>query len=294
MEFSTAKKEFLTYITVERNLSPRTIKAYSHDLKNFEAFLGENHKSVKSLTKITTEILREYFAQLHLDRSYKGISLARKVSSLRSFFRFANERGYVKINPMSPVRNPKLPRRLPVYLTQDELKKLLTSPGNKKWIDIRDRAILVLLAMTGIRLQELVQLDVDSIDLDNLSVRVFGKGRKERIIPLNAVAAMVLQDYLKVRPVVQDKALFVNRNGKRLIGRTIEKKVKRYAMLAGLPSRSISPHKLRHTFATLLHQNEVDLLEIQALLGHASITSTQIYTHTSSRRLRDAVDTIEI
>ena len=195
---------------------------------------------------------------------------------------------------MTPVRNPKLPKRLPTYLTAEELKRLLTAPGNKKWLEVRDRAILVLLAMTGIRLQELVELDIDNADLKNQTLRVFGKGRKERVIPLNDVATMVMKDYLHVRPIVEDKALFINRSGKRLIGRRIEKKVKKYALLSGLPTKKITPHKLRHTFATLLYHNEVNLLEIQALLGHSSITSTQIYTHTDTRRLREAVEKLRI
>ncbi|MCD6384167.1 tyrosine recombinase XerC [Candidatus Sumerlaeota bacterium] len=293
-DFKSKIKSFLMYITVERNLSPRTVKAYSHDLKHFQRFLEKKYDSPPPLSKITTDMLREYFAELHLDRGYKGISLARKVSSLRSFFRFAVEQNYIKINPMTPVRNPKLPKRLPTYLTAEELKRLLTAPGNKKWLEVRDRAILVLLAMTGIRLQELVELDIDNVDLKNQTLRVFGKGRKERVIPLNDVATMVMKDYLHVRPIVEDKALFINRSGKRLIGRSIEKKVKKYALLSGLPTKKITPHKLRHTFATLLYHNEVNLLEIQALLGHSSITSTQIYTHTDTRRLREAVEKLRI
>ncbi len=293
-DYNTVIKEFLMYITVERNLAARTVKAYAHDLKMFQDFLARKHESVRSITRISTSIVREFFAELHLDRNYKGVSLSRKVSCLRSLFRYALESDYITANPMAPIRNPKLPRRLPIYLTYKELKRLLQAPGNKKWMDIRDRTILVLLAMTGIRLQEIVQLDVDSVDLDSHNLRVYGKGRKERIIPLNDVAVMMLQDYLKVRPAMPDKALFLNRYGKRLIGRTIEKKVKHYAMVAGLQASKISPHKLRHTFATLLHHNQVDLLEIQALLGHSSITSTQIYTHTDTRRLRDAVQKIEL
>lgn len=293
-EFKSIVKDFLLYLTVERNLSAQTVKAYAHDLKNFQSFLQKQFKESPAVAKITTEILRSYFAELHLGRNYKGISLARKVSSLRSFFRFAAERNYIKSNPVAPVRNPKLPKRLPFYLTQEELKRLLTAPGNKSWLEIRDGTILVLLAMTGIRLQELVTLDVEDVDLKNQTLRVFGKGRKERIIPLNSVATMVLSDYLKARPVVTDKALIINRRGKRLIGRTVEKIIRRYALLAGLPTKKVSPHKLRHTFATLLHQREVDLLEIQALLGHSSITSTQIYTHTDARRLRRAVEKIQL
>jgi len=293
-DLKSAKKNFLMYITVERNLSPRTVKAYAHDLNNFHKFVAEKMGSEPSLSKLSIDLIRDYFASLHIDRDYKGISLSRKVSSLRSFFRYCLEQEYIKVNPMARIRNPKLPKRLPVYLTADELKRLLTAPGAQKWLDIRDRAILALLAMTGIRLQELVDLNIDSVDMAGHTLRVFGKGRKERIIPLNDPALMVLKDYLNVRPPVQDTALFINRNGKRLIGRTIEKKVKKYALLAGLPSKKISPHKLRHTFATLLHHKEVDLLEIQMLLGHASITSTQIYTHTNTRRLRDAVEKIEI
>ncbi|MCX7765287.1 MAG: tyrosine recombinase XerC [Candidatus Sumerlaeia bacterium] len=293
-EFKSVVKDFLMYLTVERNLSPQTIKAYAHDLKNFQAFLQRQFDCLPSIGKITTEILRTYFAELHLDRSYKGISLARKVSSLRSFFRFALERNYIKTNPIAPVRNPKLPKRLPIYLTREELKKLLMAPGNKTWLELRDRTILVLLAMTGIRLQELGNLDIEHVDLQNQTMRVYGKGRKERLLPLNSVVTMVLADYLKLRPVVPDKALIINHRGKRLIGRTIEKIVRRYAIVAGLPAKKVSPHKLRHTFATLLHQNEVDLLEIQLLLGHSSITSTQIYTHTDPHQLRQAVNKLQI
>lgn len=192
-------------------------------------------------------------------------------------------------------------KKLPIYLTAEELKLLLIAPENRTWRDKRDRAILALLAMTGIRLQELTSLNLDALNLHppltpdapTRSIRVLGKGAKERLIPLNSTAVQALQAYLEMRPPTENPALLLNKFKQRLFPRTIDKILKKYALKAGITRAKISPHKLRHTFATLLHLSNVDILEIQPLLGHSNISSTAIYTHTNINRLKTAVDKLD-
>jgi integrase/recombinase XerC len=296
-----ALNQFLTYLRVERNLSSRTIEAYQYDLEKFRIFVEQYFRMLPTLPRIIPEVIREYLSKLQAERNYRSASLARRISSLRSFFRFLTEQEYLKTNPMLAIRSPKLAKKLPIYLTAEELKRLLTAPENKTWRDRRDRTILVLLAMTGIRLQELASLNVDDVNLragltpagPAGEIRVLGKGAKERVIPLNATAVQALQDYLDMRPYTENPALFLNKFKRRLFPRTIDKKLKHYALKAGIKRAKISPHKLRHTFATLLHSGDVDILEIQRLLGHSNITSTAIYTHTNMKRLRTAVDKLD-
>lgn len=293
--------EFLRYLRVERNLSPRTIRAYQYDLDKFRIFVEQHFRMLPTLPRINSEEIREYLSKLQAERNYRSTSLARRIASLRSFFRFLTEQGYLKTNPMLSIRSPKLAKKLPIYLTAEELKRLLMAPENKTWRDKRDQAILVLLAMTGIRLQELASLNVDDVNLQAGltsaaqagTIRVFGKGAKERVIPLNATAVQALQAYLEMRPYTENPALFLNKFKQRLFPRTIDKKLKKYALKSGIKQAKISPHKLRHTFATMLHAGDVDILEIQRLLGHSNITSTAIYTHTNVKRLKTAVDKLD-
>ncbi len=296
-----AVDEYLRYLRVERNLSPRTIRAYQYDLDKFRIFQEQHFRMLPTLPRINTEDIREYLSKLQAERNYRSTSLARRIASLRSFFRFLTEQDYLKTNPMLAIRTPKLAQKLPIYLTTGELKRLLTAPENKTWRDKRDQAILVLLAMTGVRLQELASLDVDDVNLQAGStpagvggtIRVLGKGAKERLMPLNATAVQALQAYLEMRPYTENPALLLNKFKRRLFPRTIDKILKRYALKAGIKRAKISPHKLRHTFATLLHSGDVDILEIQRLLGHSSILSTAIYTHTNIKRLKTAVDKLD-
>jgi site-specific recombinase XerD len=288
---SAVMAEFDLYLQVERNLSPSTREAYQFDLQKFKEFLVRTVGTEPTVDKITTQLIKDYLAHLQTNRGYKSTTLSRVIASIRVLFEFCVSQKKLDASPAAYIHNPKLPRKLPIYLVDSELKKLLSAPDPKDVNGCRDFAILVTLGFTGMRRQELVGLDVKSIDLERRTIRVLGKGSKERLIPMNEFVINALNRYLEVRPATGDpEAVFLNRNGGRLTGRSIVNIVRKYVRKAGIGKDKISPHKLRHTFATLLHMNEVDILEIKSLLGHASITSTQIYTHTHAGKLRTAVD----
>jgi integrase/recombinase XerC len=285
--------EFEQYLRVERNLSDRTRNAYIYDLTRFQEFLTVLHGRTPPPKSIDAAAIREYLNHLQLERGYKSTTLARTISSLRHFFDFAVEREELTASPAARLHTPKQPQRLPVYLVPQELTRLLQAPPADDPSGLRDRAILTVLAFTGTRLSEVVGINLRDVDLGNRTVRVLGKGNKERIIPLNDVVMQALNEYLNVRLLSDSPALFLNKFGRRLTGRAVEQLVRKHALNAGIFKDGFSPHKLRHTFATLLHASEVDLIEIKSLMGHANISSTQIYTHTSNSRLRSAVKKLE-
>jgi len=291
--FSNLISEYDTFLSVERNLSQVTRIDYNYYLKKFMEFVIRTTGHDQSIERITTKMIRDFLEYLQSEHNYKGTSLARVITTLRTFFHFCVERDYIKISPATFIHNPKLPKKLPIYLVDSEIKKLFSAPDKSTEMGIRDLAILVTLGFTGVRLQEIVKADLSDIDFERETLRVLGKGSKERLIPLNKIVITTLREYLERRPISESEAIFLNRFGKRLTGRSVENIVKKYVHLAGINKAKISPHKLRHTFATLLHLNEVDILEIQKLLGHASITSTQIYTHTNPEKLKRAVDKLE-
>lgn len=287
--------EFDRYLEVERNLSPSTRFAYQFDLQKFKEYLIRTQGSEPVVNKVTTPHIKDYLGYLQSQRKYKSNTLSRSIASMRVFFEYCVQQKYLESSPATYIHNPKLPKKLPIYLIESELKKLLSAPDPKDFIGCRDYCILVVLGFTGMRRQELVGLNLESIDLERKTIRVFGKGAKERLIPMNPFVMAALNSYLDVRPATGDpEAMFLNRRGQRLTGRSIVNIVKKYVRKAGITKAKISPHKLRHTFATLLHINEVDILEIKSLLGHASITSTQIYTHTNASKLRSAVDRLSV
>ncbi|MBN1899887.1 tyrosine-type recombinase/integrase [Candidatus Sumerlaeota bacterium] len=285
--------KFNTFLTVERNLSPVTREDYNYYLKKFMEYLIHTHGREPSLESINADMIRKFMEHFQVEHDYKSASIARVISTLRAFFRFCVEHEYLKVSPAAIIRNPKLPKKLPIYLIDSEVKLLLQAPDRSTDMGCRDYAIIVTLGFTGIRLQELVHADLSSVDFERETIKVFGKGAKERLIPLNNLVINALRDYIDKRPVSDSQAIFLNKFGKRLSGRSIENIVKRYVRQAGISKIKISPHKLRHTFATLLHLNDVDILEIQKLLGHSAITSTQIYTHTNPDKLKKAVDKLE-
>jgi site-specific recombinase XerD len=288
--FSKILYDFESFLMVELNLSPGTRRGYVYDIDRFAEYLVVKHSKTPPLEAITTDNIRSYLERLQERRHLKSTTLARTISSLRRFFEFCVERKYLQISPAAPIHNPKSPKKLPIFLVAKELKSLLAAPDRSDWRGRRDYAILVVLAFTGMRLKEIIGIDLDDLDLAMRHVRVMGKGSRERLIPLNSVVIGALSDYLRERPATPDPALFLGRGGRRIAPRTIEGIVVKYARQAGIFKKGISPHKLRHTFATLLHMKDVDILEIQALLGHSSITSTQIYTHTHSAKLKSAVE----
>lgn len=288
---SAAMAQFDRYLQVERNLSPATREAYQFDLQKFKEFLIRTKGSEPALDKVVTESIKDYLHYLQSTRSYKSTTLSRVIASIRVLFEFGVMNGMLESSPAAFIHNPKLPKKLPIYLIDSELKKLLSAPDENDVMGKRDFAILVTLGFTGMRRQELVGMDLTSIDLERRTIKVMGKGSKERLIPMNEFVFAAINKYLDMRPIKGDpEAVFLNRRGGRLTGRSIVNIVRKYVRIAGIGKEKISPHKLRHTFATLLHMNDVDILEIKSLLGHSSITSTQIYTHTNSNKLRSAVD----
>ncbi len=285
--------EFDNFIKVEKNLTQKTRSAYKYDLKNFYSFLIKEYNREPPIDKIIDTDIKEYLSNLQMERNCKSTTLSRVISSIRIFFEFCVEHKYLTTSPAQYIRTPKHTKKLPIYLIGSELKKLLSVPDTSEFLGLRDYTILVTLVFTGMRLQELVNLNLNDIDFERSTIKVFGKGAKERLIPMNKILIDTLRDYFEKRPITEDKAVFLNRMNKRISGRQIERIVKNYALKANINKTKISPHKLRHTFATLLHLSEVDLLEIQSLLGHSSITSTQIYTHTNPKKLKSAVEKLE-
>lgn len=306
VRFSRALYDFDAFLEVEKNLSPRTRKAYVYDLERFaDSWIRQHPGSNPTLDRVTIEDIKHYLEHLRMDRHYKAPTLSRTIASIRIFFEFCVTQGLLKNSPAIHLHNPKLPKKLPIFLVEGEMKKLLAAPvaesapdSQRRRVDYeplgpRDYAILVTLGFTGLRLMELVGLSMENVDFEAKTIRVMGKGSKERIIPLNAVVIKALQEWLAVRPVSESGMVFLNRFGGPLSTRGVEKMVEKHVKASGISKANVSPHKLRHTFATLLHMAGVDILEIQALLGHSSITSTQIYTHVSSVKLQNAVKKLE-
>jgi site-specific recombinase XerD len=292
LSLKRAFSDFEVHLRVERNMAPKTISLYLADLERLAEFLASRPGLGASVAvdQITRAHLKKHLEHLQVDCGLSSRSLARHLSSIRGFFRFCLEQEWIKSNPAESFRSPKQMRRLPVYLVEDELRRLFAVPDQTKPGGIRDHAILVTLANTGLRVSELAGLTTDSVDVERGTLRVFGKGRKERLVPMNEAVKAVLSRWFDVRPISDSNRIFLTQRGKSLGIRSIQMMLKKHGLKAGIPSARLTPHKLRHTFATLLHMSDVDIIEIQALLGHSNISSTQIYTHTNAGRLRSAVD----
>ncbi len=286
---------FKAYLVLERNYAKGTLIEYGSDLEAFVEYLQINkkEKQLKTISSINEDDIRIYIENLFLKSKCKSITISRKISSLRSFFTFLKDRRYIDHNPTLEIKSPKIPKKLPIYLTENELIKLLATPDQTNAEGIRDFAILILFSYTGMRISELQGLNLNSLNFDENSVKVMGKGSKERVIPLIEPVIQSLRKYIAIRPMADTEALIISKQKKRISIRALRDIVYKYRKLAGISVNNFSPHKLRHTFATLLHNRDVDILDIQALLGHASIATTQIYTHTNSKRLREAVNKID-
>jgi site-specific recombinase XerD len=282
--------EFRAHLSVERNLSINTVAGYSHDLMKFTAFMLTKYGKEPLVTDITVQDIRDFLAYLQLKRQSRSHAIFRKISCLRTFFAFLLKENYIRTNPTDTIQSPKLAKKLPIFLTPDELKKLLAAPDIKDPMGIRDLAILTLFSYTGMRLSELVNLNIIDVNFKDHFVRVMGKGSKERIIPLIALVIRVLSNYLDIRALDENEAFFLSNRKNRISPDAIQYLVRKYRIKAGISQEKFSPHKLRHTFATMLHGKDVDLIDIQALLGHSSVATTQIYTHTNPKRLQKAVD----
>jgi integrase/recombinase XerC len=275
---------FLRHLDRERNASPHTVRAYGEDLAQFARHLRAELGRDGRPQDVDHLLIRAFLARLHRD-GLKTSSAARKLATLRTFFRYLCREGILDRNPARALLSPRQDKRVPTHLDETDVARLLEMPGDGD-IAVRGRALLEMLYATGIRCSELVGLDLSEVDLDARMVRVLGKGRKERIVPFGMRAQSALLAYLPVREQARPRedALFVNARGGRLTDRSVRLLVARRVHQVAL-ARRISPHTLRHSFATHLLQRGADLRSIQELLGHARLATTQRYTHVNTRHL---------
>lgn len=275
-------EKFIRYLEIEKNYSRHTILNYRLDLQDFRAFLGET-----LIENVDYLSLRKYLATLK-EKNLKARTVGRKLSSLRSFFKFLTREGYIKTNPILGLSSPKLDKHLPQFLTEEEVSRLIASVLPKDERGLRDRAILETFYSTGMRISELVGLRVEDIDFISGVVKVMGKGRKERMLPIGEPAISAIRAYLEKRRKQPD-ALFLNKNGRRITDRGVRNIVEKYIQIASI-KQAVSPHTLRHSFATHLLNRGADLRSVQELLGHANLSTTQIYTHLTTERLKSVYD----
>lgn len=283
--------QFLRYLDAERNASDLTIKSYREDLLDLADFLCEQLGGDRAPADVTPRDLRGYLAALH-EAGYARTSISRKLASLRSFYRFAQRRQLTDTNPAKPLRNPRGTRKLPHFLTSDEILKLLDAPRGSDAMGLRDRAIFETMYSAGLRVSEVVGLNDGDLDLAEGVARIRGKGRKERLSPLGRYAIDALRRYLAKRQLAADEPkgreapVFVNRFGNRLTTRSVARMLEKYLKVTGLDLRT-TPHTLRHSFATHLLDRGADIRSVQELLGHKSLVTTQIYTHLTTANLRE-------
>jgi len=277
-------EQFLLYLKSEQNVSPHTLRSYTRDLNDFLMFIDKKPKDIDNLD------IRSFLASLH-HRKLKKSSISRKLASIRSFFKFLHREGHVKKNPAKLVSSPKIPKDLPRFLSIDEVFYLMETPQGDSFKPARDKAILELLYSSGLRVSELTSLDMSDLDIKESLIRAKGKGRKERILPIGQKAMEALQNYLPERMSLKRKSsgLFLNNHGGRLTQRSIRRILLYYSRMINLEG-DLSPHTLRHTFATHLLHEGADLRSIQELLGHSSLSTTQRYTHVDIGHLTEVYD----
>jgi len=315
-------QQFINYLRAERHFSPHTAKCYAADLQQFCGYLclgapqpaggnGQNGPGL-DLTKLAppatvtgeelnhklltleTDEVRTFMSTLR-DHNYCKSTVARKLATLRSFCKFLVRRGYLTSNPVAAIRTPKQDKRLPKYLEVEEIEKLLANPDTTTLLGARDRAMLEVLYSTGMRVSELIALNVTEVDLATNVVRVAGKGKKRRVIPLGPSAVQTLLHFLDLRRAdprsasFDTEALFINKHGQRLSTRSVRRKLDKYLLEAGL-DLSVSPHTLRHSFATHMLRRGADLRSVQEMLGHQSLSTTQIYTHLTGETIKQSYD----
>lgn len=314
---------FTKYLADERHFSPYTARCYGADLRQFVEFLSKHHDLTldadrerealqRDLAKVrngaaartVTELIRSADAELVRtflaflgEQQYSAATMARKIATLRSFFKWGDKRGVTAGNPMTTIRTPRQAKRLPKAITIEQVEQLLSAPGDGEMLGRRDRAMLETLYSTGIRVSELVGLNATDVDPSGEALNVRGKGKKERVVPLGSHALVAIKRYLemlhadpKFGPAAQSNAntpLFINKHGGRLSSRSVRRKLAKYLKQVGLDP-TISPHTLRHSFATHLLDNGADLRTVQEMLGHQSLSTTQIYTHLTTTRIQDA------
>ena len=287
MEIIAAINQFLTHVKVEKGLSPNTISAYQRDLMKFSAFATKRKLTVEAASR---DDLVDFLAGLYREK-LESRTVARHLVTMRNFFRFAQIQEYIAVDPSLNLESPKIRRTLPGYLRLEEVEKLLAEPDAKTELGLRDRAMLEVLYSTGLRVSELIGLRVTDIDTKVGCIHCIGKGDKERIVPAGRKAVGIVEKYLReARPKLLGKrpgnpALFVNRRGVALSRVGVWKILSLYGKRAGLRV-ALTPHMLRHSFATHLLERGADLRSVQLMLGHADISTTQIYTHVVEERLK--------
>jgi integrase/recombinase XerC len=285
---------FLTYLRVERNASKLTIKSYHEDLTALIEYLTGEEAQLPSPANIAPAELRGYVAAMH-EANYSKATIARRLASLRSFFRFGQREGWATTNPAKTLRNPRRGQRLPHCLSSDDIARLLEAPPAAEPMGLRDRGMLETMYSAGLRVSELVGLVDGDLDLASGVVRVRGKGRRERWAPIGSYAGKALRRWMTVRKLAGETTpgpkspVFTNRFGRKLTTRSIGRMLEKYLAQTGLDQRT-TPHTLRHSFATHLLDRGADIRSVQELLGHKSLITTQIYTHISTAGLRAAYE----
>ncbi len=294
LESINFEEEFVKYLRYERNMSPETIRAYEKDLHQFLRFYSKGDGTKVDPKLITTLQVREFLAQLK-ERNYQKTTVVRKLATIRSFYKFLMRKGYVTTNPLTDIETPKVEKKLPHFLSTDEVEKLLNAPQGSSFQSVRDRAILETLYSTGLRVSELTALNVTDLDFTAEVIKARGKGRRERVVPIGSFALQAIKNYVEARsqvPRINEEdpdALFLNRFGDRLSSRSIRKILDKYIKVTGLNERT-SPHTLRHSFATHLLDRGANLRMVQELLGHKHLSTTQIYTHVTTQRTQKAYE----
>ena len=283
---------FILYLRVEKNSSSHTVNSYQRDLYDFFQFIEENHKEKSALSNIDRILIRNYLASL-TQSWYSRATIMRKIASIRSFFKFLLREGFVSANPCTDIRTPKLEKRLPVFLDTLEISELLDQPDCNDLLGMRDKVILEILYATGVRVAELASICFKDIDIEERVIIVTGKGSKERVVIMGKNAITALKKYMiDSRPVLVKQNnvkpsdnLFVNARGGPLTDRSVRRIVAKYVELMAL-AKKVSPHTIRHSFATHLLNNGADLRTVQELLGHVNLSTTQLYTHLTTDRLQ--------
>lgn len=283
--FSYYIDKFLNYLTIEKNYSSHTITNYHIDLKEFEGFLA--NCGPKDIKEIDYFILRKFLSLLS-ERNLNKRTVSRKISTLKSFFKFMVREAEIKNNPANSLIYPRLDKNLPVFLTEEQVVKILNLPKDDSLLNLRDKSILEVLYSTGARVSELANLKITDVDLISAIIKVMGKGRKERLLPLGEPAVLSLKKYLDKR-IDKNPSLFLNKNNGSLTDRGIRLVVDKYMRQAAM-NLKVSPHTFRHSFATHLLNRGADLRSVQELLGHSSIATTQVYTHLTIDTLKKVYD----
>jgi tyrosine recombinase XerC len=296
MDARATIEKFLHHLDVERNFSEQSLRAYGTDLRQFAEFMDE--RGLSDIAAVDNLTLRGYLARMS-EANYGRRSIARKLASVRSLFRFMHRRGEIADNPAKLLRTPKLARNLPSFLDEQQVNVLLSTPDPATWSGVRDKAILELLYATGLRVSELVKLQLNDLELSRGSLRTLGKGRKERILPLLPAAIAALQGWFTVRQrpprsrsggiAAGCENVFINQRGGPLTDRSVRRQIDAYVGMAAINCK-VTPHTLRHSFATHLLNHGADLRDVQELLGHAHLATTQVYTHVTTARMIDVYE----